>query len=86
MNKKVRGGKVTTQNEYENIIDRDKGINRILTNVSVVNLDLDEIHVIINGGDEIPIESGETLNLGGLVIDKLVVKEKGVTVKYLGVE
>lgn len=86
MAKKIRGGKITTQNEYENVIDRDKKVNRILTNVSIINLGIEEIHVIINDGDEIPVESGETLSLGNLVVDKLVVKEKDATVKYLGVE
>lgn len=86
MAKKVRGGKVTTQKEYENIMDKDKKVNRILTNVSMINLGEDEIHVIINDGDELPLESGETLNLGNLVIDKIVIKEKDATVKYLGVE
>lgn len=39
MAKKIRGGKFTTQKEYENVIDRDKKVNRILTNVVIVNLD-----------------------------------------------
>jgi hypothetical protein len=86
MAKKIRGGKFTTQKEYENVIDRDKKVNRILTNVVIVNLGTDEIHVLVNDGDELPLEPGETLSLGNLVVDKLVVKEKNATVKYLGVE
>lgn len=86
MKKKVRGGKVTTVSANENIIDRTEGSNRILTNVSVVNLGKDEIHVVINGGDEIPLESGETLGLGDLAIDTIVVVEEGSIVKYIGVE
>ena len=42
--------------------------------------------MIINDGDEIPIESGEILELGDLSIDKIVVKEKNATIKFLGVE
>lgn len=68
------------------MIDRDKKVNRILTNVVIVNLGTDEIHVLVNDGDELPLEPGETLSLGNLVVDKLVVKEKNATVKYLGVE
>ena len=76
MVKKVRGGKVTTTVANQNIIDREEGINRILKNVSVVNLGLDEIHVIVNGGDMLALDSNETLNLGDLEVDTLVVVEK----------
>ena len=86
MAKKIRGGKFTTQKEYENVLDRDPKRNRILTNVSIVNLGMDEVHVIINEGDEIPISPNETLTLGDLIIDKIVIKEEGSIIKYLGVE
>ena len=86
MVKKVRGGKVTTTVANQNIIDREEGINRILKNVSVVNLGLNEIHVIVNGGDMLALDSNETLNLGDLEVDTLVVVEKNSTVKYIGVE
>ena len=86
MVKKVRGGKVTTTVANQNIIDREDGLNRILKNVSVVNLGLNEIHVIVNGGDELALDSNETLNLGDLEVDTLVVVEKNSTVKYIGVE
>ena len=86
MVKKVRGGKVTTAVANQNIIDREEGINRILKNVSVVNLGLNEIHVIVNGGDMLALDSNETLNLGDLEVDTLVVVEKNSTVKYIGVE
>ena len=86
MIKKVRGGKVTTTDANQNIIDREDGLNRILKNVSVVNLGLDEIHVIVNGGDMLALDSNETLNLGDLEVDTLVVVEKNSTVKYIGVE
>ena len=86
MVKKVRGGKVTTTVANQNIIDREDGLNRILKNVSVVNLGLNEIHVIVNGGDMLALDSNETLNLGDLEVDTLVVVEKNSTVKYIGVE
>lgn len=86
MVKKVRGGKVTTTVANQNIIDREDGLNRILKNVSVVNLGSNEIHVIVNGGDELTLDSNETLNLGDLEVDTLVVVEKNSTVKYIGVE
>ena len=86
MVKKVRGGKVTTTVANQNIIDREEGINRILKNVSVVNLGLNEIHVIVNGGDMLALDSNETLNLGDLEVDTLVVVEEGSIIKYIGVE
>ena len=86
MAKKVRGGKVTTSIANQNILDVEQGLNRKLTNVSIVNLGLEEIRVIINDGDMIPIDSNETLNLGDLVIDTIIVVEKGATVKFIGVE
>ena len=86
MAKKVRGGKVTTSIANQNILDVEQGLNRKVTNVSIVNLGLEEIHVIINNGDMIPIDSNETLNLGDLVIDTIIVVEKGSTVKFIGVE
>lgn len=86
MAKKVRGGKVTTSRANQNILDIEQGLNRKVTNVSIVNLGLEEIHVIINDGDMIPIDSNETLNLGDLVIDTIIVVEKDATVKFIGVE
>ena len=86
MAKKVRGGKVTTDRANQNILDVDQGLNRKVTNVSIVNLGLEEIHVIINDGDMIPIDSNETLNLGNLVIDSIIIVEKGAVVKFIGVE
>ena len=86
MAKKVRGGKVTTDRANQNILDIEQGLDRKVTNASIVNLGLEEIHVIINNGDMIPIDSNETLNLGDLVIDTIIVVEKGATVKFIGVE
>lgn len=86
MAKKVRGGIITTTVENQNIIERDERFNTILKNVSIVNLGLDEIHVIVNGGDVLPLDSNETLNLGNLAIDTLVVVERGSIVKYIGAE
>lgn len=86
MAKRIRGGKVTTNIANQNILDVEQGLNRKITNVSIVNLGLEEIHVIINDGDMIPIDSNETLNLGDLVIDTIIVVEKGAVVKFIGVE
>ena len=86
MIKKVRGGKVNNNVTNQNIIVRDYKIKKKKKNVSVVNLGLDEIHVIVNGGDMLALDSNETLNLGDLEVDTLVVVERDSTVKYIGVE
>ena len=86
MAKRIRGGKVTTNIANQNILDVEPSLDIKVTNVSIVNLGLEEIHVVINDGDMIPIDSNETLNLGDLVIDTIIVVEKGVTVKFIGVE
>ena len=83
--RRVKGGEFTTVNEYENILDRD-GKNNMLTNVTVVNMGLERIHVIINNGDELPLDSTETMTLGDLTIDSIVIVEKDATVRYMGVE
>ena len=85
MAKKVRGGKVTTSIANQNILDVEPSLDIKVTNVSIVNLGLEEIHVIINDGDMLPIDSNETLNLGDLVIDTIIVVEKDATVKFIGV-
>ena len=86
MAKRIRGGKVTTNIANQNILDVEPSLDIKVTNVSIVNLGLEEIHVIINDGDMLPIDSNETLNLGDLVIDTKIVVEKGATVKFIGVE
>ena len=86
MAKRIRGGKVTTNIANQNILDVEPSLDIKVTNVSIVNLGLEEIHVIINDGDMLPIDSNETLNLGDLVIDTIIVVDKGATVKFIGVE
>ena len=86
MAKRIRGGKVTTNIANQNILDVEPSLDIKVTNVSIVNLGLEEIHVIINDGDMLPIDSNETLNLGNLVIDTIIVVEEGATVKFIGVE
>ena len=84
--KKVKGGEFVTKVANENVLDREEGKNTVLTNITIVNMSVDRIHVVINGGDELPLDSGETMTLGDLVIDSIVVVESGSTVRYMGVE
>ena len=84
--KKVKGGEFVTKVANENVLDREEEKNIILTNVTIVNMSVDRIHVVINGGDKLPLDSGETMTLGDLAIDSIVVVESGSTVRYMGVE
>ena len=84
--KKVKGGEFVTKVANENVLDREEGKNTVLTNVTIINMSVDRIHVVINKGDELPLDSGETMTLGDLVIDSIVVVESGSTVRYMGVE
>ena len=84
--KKVKGGEFVTKVANENVLDREEGKNTVLTNVTIINMSVDRIHVVINGGDELPLDNGETMTLGDLVIDSIVVVESGSTVRYMGVE
>ena len=84
--KKVKGGEFVTKVANENVLDREEGKNTVLTNVTIINMSVDRIHVVINGGDELPLDNGEAMTLGDLVIDSIVVVESGSTVRYMGVE
>lgn len=84
--KKVKGGEFVTKVANENVLDREEGKNTVLTNVTIINMSEDRIHVIINGGDELPLDNGETMTLGDLAIDSIVVVESGSIVRYMGVE
>lgn len=84
--KKIKGGEFVTKVANENVLDREEEKNTVLTNVTIVNMSVDRIHVVINGGDELPLDSGETMTLGDLAIDSIVVVESGSIVRYMGVE
>ena len=84
--KKVKGGEFVTKVANENVLDREEGKNTVLTNVTIINMSADRIHVVINGGDELPLDNGETMTLGDLAIDSIVVVESGSKVRYMGVE
>ena len=84
--KKVKGGEFVTKVANENVLDREEGKNTVLTNVTIINMSVDRIHVVINGGDELPLDNGETMTLGDLAIDSIVVVESGSIVRYMGVE
>lgn len=83
---KVRGKVVTTTKANEEILkDNDKTTIESIKNVSVENKGTASMNVIFNGGDKILIEAGETLALGDILIESMVVVEIGSVVRYLGI-
>lgn len=78
--RKVRGGVITTSQENQEIVDDgDKSTHILLSNVSFENLGETDLHCIINGGDE-------SITMGELKIESIVVKESGSKVRFMGIE
>ena len=85
--RKVRGGVITTSQENQEIVDDgDKSTHILLSNVSFENLGETDLHCIINGGDEILVFANETITMGELKIESIVVKETGSKVRFMGIE
>lgn len=85
--KKVRGGVITTSQENQEIVDDgDKSTHILLSNVSFENLGETDLHCIINGGDEILVFADESITMGELKIESIVVKESGSKVRFMGIE
>lgn len=82
---KVRGKVVTTEKEYQEILsDGNEGTIESITNVQVQNMGEGEINVIFNDGDKILMRTNETLSLGNVIIESIVVVESGSKVRYIG--
>ena len=85
--RKVRGGVITTSQENQEIVDDgDKTPHVLLSNVSFENLGETDLHCIINGGDEILVFADETITMGELKVESIVVKESGSKVRFMGIE
>lgn len=84
---KVKGGKVTTKKDYEEIFaDDNKAKIQRIRNVNIQNMGKEDINVIINDGDEIILQADEVISLGDVLVGSIVIKEKGSIVRYIGVE
>ena len=82
---KVRGKVVTTEKEYQEVLsDGNEGTIESITNVQVQNMGEGEINVIFNDGDKILMRTNETLSLGNVIIESIVVVESGSKVRYIG--
>ena len=75
----VKGGRYTTSRENEEIVSAP------IEQVTIFNESKKEINLIINGGEVIPLEIGESLSFGDIIIESIVVVEKGSIVKYIGI-
>ena len=75
----VKGGRYTTTTEYQEIVSAP------IEQVTIFNESQSEINLIINQGETIPLEVGESLSFGDIMIESIVVVEKGSIVKYIGI-
>ena len=75
----VKGGRYTTTTENEEIVSAP------LEQVTIFNESQSEINLIINGGEVIPLEVSESLSFGDIIIESIIVVEKGSIVKYIGI-
>lgn len=84
---KVRGKEVVTVSRNQELID-DKDTKTVffLKNLAIHNMGGDNIHVIINGGDEIMIRGNEVMTCGEIKVYSLVVVETGSNIRYMGIE
>ena len=71
---------------YTIIDDKDAKTVFFLKNLAIHNMGGDNIHVIINGGDEILIRGNEVMTCGEIKVYSLVVVETGSNVRYMGIE
>lgn len=82
--KHIHGQIIETEVENQDIFKYNRKYQLILRQVKIRNLGENRIHVIINGGDKLPLDSEETLVFGDLAIASLVVVESGSIVRYAG--
>ena len=75
----VKGGRYTTTKENEEIVSVP------IEQVTIFNEGQTEINLIINGGEMIPLEIGGSLSFGDIIIESIIVVEKGSIVKYIGI-
>ena len=80
----IHGQIIETEVPMQDILKYNRDFQLILTNVQVRNLGDSRIHVIVNEGDKLPLDSGETLVFGDLIIASLVVVEANSIVRYAG--
>lgn len=76
---------VTTEENMELIGDNKKNTIDFVTNFVFQNMGEEDVHIIINEGDEILVLPNETVKLGDIKVFSLVVVEKNSEVRYMGI-
>lgn len=76
----IKSKKITTSHDNQEIIVDGS----ILLQVTIFNRTENEINVIINQGETIPLDAEESLSLGNIEIFSIIIVEMGSTVKYIG--
>ena len=85
--KKIAGKHVITSEENMELIDDNKKSTiDFVTNFVFQNMGEENIHIIINKGDEILVLPNETVKLGDIKVFSLVVVEKNSEVRYMGIK
>lgn len=84
--KKVKGKVVLTTVPNQEILDDDNDITTVvvLNNVTIQNMSEMDIHVRVNQGDEILIQTDEQIKIVGTGVDSIIVKEENSKVRYIG--
>ena len=84
--KKVKGKVVLTTVPNQEILEDDNDITTVvvLNNVTIQNMSEIDVHVRVNQGDEILIQTDEQIKIVGTGVDSIIVKEKNSKVRYIG--
>ena len=84
--KKVKGKVVLTTVPNQEILDDDNDITTVvvLNNVTIQNMSETDVHVRVNQGDEILIQTDEQIKIVGTGVDSIIVKEENSKVRYIG--
>jgi hypothetical protein len=79
--KPIKGGRIITTVENQELIKEGDSLKK----VTIHNLSENEINVVINKGNKIPISPDESIRLGNLKVISIIIVEKNSTVRYIGV-
>ena len=75
----VKGGRYITTTDHQEIVSAP------IEQVTIFNETQGEINLIINQGEIIPLGEKESLGFGDIIIESIIVVEKGSIVKYIGI-
>ncbi len=81
--KPIKGGRViTTVANQEIITDKENGLRKVV----ICNQSDNEIHIIVNNGNQISLEIDESISFGSNIkIVSIIIVERGSKIRYIGV-